>query len=108
MILIRRASTAAGGVLQSSLSKDKVVTDGNGGNGHENSSGRPGDRRSGRNRCCAGHGGRGGKGRGGPQQNGEQQKADQKKKQAIDDAYKSAITRIPDSKEKYDPWKSSR
>jgi hypothetical protein len=52
-------------------------------------------------------GGRGGKGRG-SQQSGEQQKADQQKKKEIDDAYKSAIGRIPDSKEKYDPWKTAR
>jgi hypothetical protein len=37
-----------------------------------------------------------------------QQPADPKKQKAIDDAYKSAITRIPDPKEKYDPWKSAR
>jgi hypothetical protein len=53
-------------------------------------------------------GGRGGKGRGSQQQNSEQQKADQKKKQAVDDAYKSAIGRIPDPKEKFDPWKTAR
>jgi hypothetical protein len=52
-------------------------------------------------------GGKGGKGRGSPQ-NSEQQKADQKKKQAIDDAYKSGLGRIPDAKEKYDPWKTAR
>ena len=49
----------------------------------------------------------GGKGRG-SQQSSEQQKADQQKKKAVDDAYKSAIGRIPDSKEKYDPWRSVR
>jgi hypothetical protein len=52
-------------------------------------------------------GGRGGKGRG-SQQNGEQQKADQQKKKEVDDAYKSAIGRIPDPKAKFDPWKSAR
>jgi hypothetical protein len=52
-------------------------------------------------------GGRGGKGRG-SQQSGEQQKADQQKKKAVDDAYKSALGRIPDSKEKYDPWQGVR
>jgi hypothetical protein len=54
----------------------------------------------------AGMGG-GHKGRGAAQNAGQQQ-ADQQKKKAIDDAYKSAITRIPDSKEKYDPWKTAR
>ena len=52
-------------------------------------------------------GGRGGKGRGSPQST-EQQKVDQQKKKAVDDAYKSALGRIPDSKEKYDPWRSVR
>jgi hypothetical protein len=51
-------------------------------------------------------GGKGGKGRSGSQQNSNQQNPDQKKK--IDDAYKSAVGRIPDSKEKYDPWKNAR
>lgn len=52
--------------------------------------------------------GGGRKGRG-ASQSGQQQQADQQRKQkAIDDAYKSAISRIPDSKTKYDPWKSVR
>ncbi len=52
-------------------------------------------------------GGRGGKGRGSPQ-SAEQQKADQQKKKAVDDAYKSALGRISESKEKYDPWRGVR
>ena len=53
-------------------------------------------------------GGRGGgKGRGGPAENGDPKKTEQQKKQ-IDDAYKSAIGRIPDPKTKYDPWKTAR
>ncbi len=43
---------------------------------------------------------------------GEEKKADQKKlqekQQADDQAYKSALERIPDSKEKYDPWGVAR
>ena len=50
---------------------------------------------------------KGGKGRNSPQ-NAEQQKAEQQKKKAIDDAYKAAIGRIPDPKEKYDPWRNAR
>jgi hypothetical protein len=53
-----------------------------------------------------GLGGGGHKGRGAAQNT--QQKADPKKQKAIDDAYKSAIGRIPDPKEKYDPWKTAR
>ena len=52
-------------------------------------------------------GGRGGKGRN-PPQNAEQQKADQQKKKAVDDAYKAALGRIPDPKDKYDPWRNAR
>jgi hypothetical protein len=52
-------------------------------------------------------GGRGGKGRGPAPNGGDQQKTEQQKKQ-IDDAYKSAIGRIPDPKTKYDPWKTAR
>jgi hypothetical protein len=55
----------------------------------------------------AGMGG-GRKGHGGAAQNAGQQQADQQKKKAVDDAYKSAITRIPEPKEKYDPWKTAR
>jgi len=43
---------------------------------------------------------------------GEEKKADQKKlqekQQADDQAYKAALERIPDSKEKYDPWGVAR
>ena len=52
-------------------------------------------------------GDKGGKGRNSPQ-NAEQQKAEQQKKKAIDDAYKAALGRIPDPKEKYDPWRNAR
>jgi hypothetical protein len=52
-----------------------------------------------------GLGGGGHKGRGGGP---TQQKADPQKQKAIDEAYKSAINRIPDPKEKYDPWKNTR
>ena len=41
-------------------------------------------------------------------QGGDDKKVDQKKlqekQQADDKAYKAALERIPDSKEKYDPW----
>jgi hypothetical protein len=48
-------------------------------------------------------------GRKGKGQNAAESQADkQKKTKAIDDAYKSAVTRIPDPKEKYDPWKNAR
>ena len=39
---------------------------------------------------------------------GEDKKADQKKPQVDEKAYKAALERIPDSKEKYDPWGSMR
>jgi hypothetical protein len=52
-------------------------------------------------------GGKGSKGRN-PLQNAEQQKAEQQKKKAIDDAYKTAVGRIPDPKEKYDRWRNTR
>jgi hypothetical protein len=41
-------------------------------------------------------------------QNTEQQKADQQKKKAAEDAYKAGLQRIPDAKEKYDPWRGAR
>ena len=52
----------------------------------------------------------GGKGRKGHSQpsSAEQQQARQREKKAVDDAYTSAINRLPDSKEKYDPWRSAR
>jgi hypothetical protein len=52
-------------------------------------------------------GGKAGKGRNTPQ-NAEQQKAEQQKKKAAEDAYKAALGRIPDPKDKYDPWRSTR
>jgi hypothetical protein len=52
-------------------------------------------------------GGKGGKGSH-PPQNAEQQKAEQQKKKVIEDAYKSALGRIPDAKGKYDPWRNAR
>jgi hypothetical protein len=56
---------------------------------------------------AGGMGRKGGKGRNSPE-NAEQQKADQQKKKAVDDAYKSALDRIPDPKSKFDPWRSAR
>jgi hypothetical protein len=41
-------------------------------------------------------------------QNTEQQKADQQKKKAIDDAFNTALKRIPDPQQKYDPWRNAR
>jgi hypothetical protein len=58
-----------------------------------------------------GGGGMGGKGGGkgrNSSQNTEQQKADQQKKKAAEDAYKAGLQRIPDAKEKYDPWLGAR
>jgi hypothetical protein len=55
---------------------------------------------------AGGLGGKGGKGR--TSQNSEQQKADQQKQKAAEDAYKAGLKRIPDAKEKYDPWKNAR
>ena len=52
-------------------------------------------------------GGRGG-GKGRASQNSEQQKADQQKKKTAEDAYKAGVKMIPDTKEKYDPWKNAR
>jgi hypothetical protein len=49
-------------------------------------------------------GGKGGKGRKAPQ-NTEQQSADKAKQKAADEAFKAALKRIPEPKEKYDPWK---
>jgi len=39
---------------------------------------------------------------------GEGKKTDQQKPVVDDKAYKAALERIPDSKEKYDPWGSMR
>jgi len=52
-------------------------------------------------------GGKGGKGRK-PAQNTEQKTADKAKQKAADEAYKAALKRIPDPKEKYDPWQDAR
>jgi hypothetical protein len=53
-------------------------------------------------------GGGGGRHKGGA--NEDAAKADQQKKksQAEDKAYHEALKRIPDSKEKYDPWSGTR
>ncbi len=50
----------------------------------------------------SGMGGKGGRGHK-QTQNTDQQKTDKDKKKA-DEAYKAALKRIPDPKEKYDPW----
>jgi hypothetical protein len=58
-----------------------------------------------------GMGGGGGKGGGkgrNTSQNSDQQKAAQQKNKAADDAYKAALKRIPDPKEKFDPWRDAR
>jgi hypothetical protein len=39
---------------------------------------------------------------------GDDKKADQKKQQLDEKAYNDALKRIPDSKEKYDPWSGAR
>jgi hypothetical protein len=39
---------------------------------------------------------------------GDDKKADPKKSQADDKAYKAALERIPEPKEKYDPWGVAR
>ena len=49
----------------------------------------------------------GGKGRK-AQQNTEQQSADKAKQKAADEAFKAAVKRIPEPKEKYDPWGVAR
>jgi hypothetical protein len=54
-----------------------------------------------------GVGGKGGKGHH-AQQDTEKSKADKDKQKAADEAYKAALRRIPDSKEKYDPWRNIR
>ncbi|HLG84327.1 MAG TPA: hypothetical protein VKY22_25240 [Bradyrhizobium sp.] len=41
-------------------------------------------------------------------QGGEQAKSDQKKPQVDEKAYKAALDRIPEPKEKYDPWGGAR
>ena len=39
---------------------------------------------------------------------GDDKKADQKKPQIDEKAYKEALKRIPEPKEKYDPWSGAR
>jgi hypothetical protein len=39
---------------------------------------------------------------------GEEKKTDQKKPQVDEKAYKAALERIPEPKEKYDPWGVAR
>ena len=45
---------------------------------------------------------------GGKRQHGEDKAGDQKKPKVDDAAYKAALERIPDPKEKYDPWGVAR
>ncbi len=45
---------------------------------------------------------------GGKRQHGDDKPADQKKPKLDDAAYKAALQRIPDPKEKYDPWGVAR
>jgi hypothetical protein len=45
---------------------------------------------------------------GGKRHRGEESKTEQKKPQVDDKAYKAALERIPEPKEKYDPWGVAR
>ena len=45
---------------------------------------------------------------GGRRHGGEEKGADQKKPQVDEKAYKAALDRIPEPKEKYDPWGAAR
>jgi hypothetical protein len=45
---------------------------------------------------------------GGRRHQGNDKAGEQKKPQVDDKAYKAALERIPDSKEKYDPWGVAR
>jgi glycine/D-amino acid oxidase-like deaminating enzyme len=47
-------------------------------------------------------------GGGGRHGGGDQGKSDQKKPQVDEKAYKAALDRIPEPKEKYDPWGGAR
>ena len=47
-------------------------------------------------------------GGGRPHQGGNDSKSDQKKRQVDEKAYKAALERIPEPKEKYDPWGVAR
>jgi hypothetical protein len=44
----------------------------------------------------------------GKRHQGDEKKTDQKKPEVDEKAYKAALERIPDPKEKYDPWGSMR
>jgi hypothetical protein len=44
----------------------------------------------------------------GKRHQGNEKKAEQKKPEVDEKAYKAALERIPDSKEKYDPWGVAR
>jgi hypothetical protein len=45
---------------------------------------------------------------GGKRHQGDAKKTEQKKPEVDEKAYKAALERIPDSKEKYDPWGMAR
>jgi hypothetical protein len=45
---------------------------------------------------------------GGKRHRGDDAKSEQKKPQVDDKAYKAALERIPEPKEKYDPWGAAR
>jgi hypothetical protein len=45
---------------------------------------------------------------GGKRHQADEKKTDQKENKVDDKAYKAALERIPDSKEKYDPWGIAR
>ena len=45
---------------------------------------------------------------GGKRHQGDERKAEPKKPQADDKAYKAALERIPEPKDKYDPWSVAR
>jgi hypothetical protein len=45
---------------------------------------------------------------GGKRRQGDEKKTEQPEKKIDEKAYKAALERIPDSKEKYDPWGSMR
>ena len=45
---------------------------------------------------------------GGKRPRGEDKKSDQKKPEVDEKAYKAALERIPEPKEKYDPWGVAR
>jgi hypothetical protein len=45
---------------------------------------------------------------GGRRHGGDEKKADQKKPQIDEKAYKEALKRIPEPKDRYDPWSGAR